>query len=233
MANYIKFISSLSFSSFTQFFIGFERELELITSSGELVVWKGGISRNVGRHLLGLGAIQAQKDLDLNLNPFGGLIKNPLLFSQDIRAYAPNPDRPEGSGGVDWESCLQGENPLNCSIVVQVGRRVVWVAGEDFDPTESRALLYYGMGDYELLKREWRALVFAYRYRYLGVRWVRTWKNSLPTIGYSFGACSPKVKEENWEDFQGWVNREIGEEVFETQWRYWDEANHWFPGEGY
>jgi len=233
MANYIKSIRSIKFETFETFFQGFEKELELISNSKELVVWKGGISRNVGRYLLGLGAILKQKDLDLNLNPDGELIKNPILFTQDIRGYAPNPDRPEGSGGVDWEGCLEGENPLNCSIVVQIGRRVVWVEGSQFNAFQSSALQYYGMGDYELLKREWRALVFAYRYRGLGVKWKRTWPGEIPTIGYTFGACRAKVKEENWDDFCLFANRQIGVEVLETQLRYWEEASHWFPGEGY
>jgi hypothetical protein len=104
------------------------------------------------------------------------------------------------------------------------------------------------MGDdteYRTMKKEWRALIFAYRYRNMGVRyqeeelWGLNWDTGryevmrLRTIKWVFKEGVEKIGKENWEHFMGWVNKARGEEVFEVMDKYWDEANRWFPNEGY
>jgi len=231
----------ISFSSFSSFFGGFEGELAAATSSGELVVWKGGVARNVGLFLAGRPHVVRQKDLDVNLGENSSLLE--VFQNHDHRIFERGY---EGRGRVFWDSLLEDDNTLNNCMVVQLGERVLWVAGEEWDYKVCKVLGGYGLSQFEEIKREWRALIFSYRYKDMGVRyqggqlWSWNYKvgeyevTKLTPIGWVFNAGIKKVGEGNWQDFMGWVNKVRGEEVFEDLMdKYWDEAAAWFPGEGW
>lgn len=237
----IKTTKQISFLSFSNFFGGFEGELEAATSSGELVVWKGGIARNVGLFLAGRPHVVRQKDLDVNLGEGSRLLE--VFQGHDHRIFERGND---GKGRVFWDDLLDDDNTLNNCMVVQLGERVLWVAGEEWDCRVCRVLEVYGLSEYEEIKREWRALIFSYRYRNMGVRYQKgrlygwDWdkggyeEKQLVEINWVFKAGRAKVGKENWQDFMGWVNKVRGEEVFQGLMdKYWDEANYWYPKEGY
>ena len=144
---------SLDYDSFSQFFLGFEKELQLATNCGELVVWKGGIARNVGLMLHGKKYQSIQKDLDLDTD-------NILLrgLKHDVK-----PLRWDG-GRVDWESKLMDDLSINNCLIVQLGKKLLWVGGDFYSPNHIQPLYEYGESWYYTNKKEWRCLIFAWRY---------------------------------------------------------------------
>lgn len=216
---------SLNYDSFTQFFIGFKRELELATNCNELVVWKGGIARNVGLMLHKQPYQCLQKDLDLDTDSvlFKGL-------KQDVK-----PLRWDG-GRVDWGCKLMDDLSINNCMVVQLGRRLLWVGGDAYFPTHIEPLYEYGEGWYSTNKKEWRCLIFAWRYSNQTTFWFDP--KGLELIGWMEGAGIKKIPVMERPDFKSWVNILVGREVFPYEETYLptkeeQEANHWFPKEGY
>ena len=221
----IKTTKNIGFQLLSSFFGGYEEELEKVTTSGRLVVWKGGIARNVGLMLHGRAHVKVQKDLDINLEQ-GELMEYFMEKGHDVRALERAWD---GRGRILWEDHLQDDITLNNCMVVQLGRRVIWVAGEEWDCKVVKRLWFWEDSDSDEVKKEWRALIFAYRYKLPYV------PLSLPydhfyVIGWVRKAGRKKVGD--WEGFKDWVNKVRGELIFEEN-KYWDEARNWYPNEGY
>lgn len=216
---------SLDYNIFCQFFINFEKELELATNCGELVVWKGGVARNVGLMLHGKEPQYIQKDLDIDTN--NAMIQG---LKHDVKPLKWDGDR------VDWESKLMDDLSINNCLIVQLGKKLLWVGGNSYSPTHIEPLYEYGESWYSTNKKEWRCLIFAWRYsKQMSFHFDL---KGLELIRWMEGAGIKKIPALERPDFKSWVNVLAGREVFpnvETclPTKEEREANHWFPKEGY
>ena len=216
---------SLDYNRFSQFFFGFERELELATNCGELIVWKGGVARNVGLMLHSQPYQSIQKDLDLDTDALCM-----MSIIGDVKSLR------WGGSRVDWESKLMDDLSINNCLVVQLGRKLLWVGGNSYSPTHIEPLYEWGESWYYVNKKEWRCLIFAWRYsKQMSFHFDL---KGLELIRWMEKTGIEKIPALERPDFKSWVNVLAGRAVFpnvETclPTKEEREANHWFPKEGY
>jgi hypothetical protein len=215
---------SLNYDLFCSFFLGFEEQLETATNCGELVIWKGGVARNVGLMLHGKPYHALQKDLDINTNN-----SKLLSWEQDVK-------RLSYTGPIDWYSQLEDDLSINNCMVVQLGKKLLWVGGNQYSATHIAPLHEYEDSWYYYTKKEWRKLIFAWRYPH--ATYQDNGELKLELIKWMEVAGIQKIPALERTKFKTWVNEQVGQEIFparETllQTKEEKEANYWFPDEGY
>jgi hypothetical protein len=221
--------TSVKYETFRTLFQGFETEFDKVTCSNSVFVWKGGIPRNLALMLNGKKYHNIQKDLD--------------VYTTDVERWKDLDDdvfpiyRKE-TGNIDWAKFFIDDITLNNVIVVQKGKRILVVYGDDYDCNSIKPLGYNWDDIYQSCKENWRALIFGYRYKELGIHLNKKAIRKEFQYGnvYEIGWLHKQGKKKigsRWLDFEIYVNNELGVEFFEQQTKYEKEAAWWFPNEGY
>ena len=221
--------TNVKYETFRTLFQGFETELQQVTQSNCIFVWKGGIPRNLALMLNGKKCHMIQKDLDVYTTDVG---RWQHLDDDVFPLY-----RTE-NGNINWDAFFIDDITLNNVIVVQKGEKILMVYGKDYDCNSIRPLGYNWDDVYQSCKENWRALIFGYRYKELGIhldkKVIRKEFNygNVYEIGWLHKQGKKKIGN-RWLDFELFVNKQLGNEFFEQQTKYEKEAAWWFPDEGY
>ena len=222
--------TTVEFKLIGSLFEGFENQLEEVTVSGEIFVWKGGIARNLALKLNGKKYTSVQKDLDV----YTGNVEKWKHLDDDVF-----PLHRDKNLRINWNLFLVDDISLNNCMVVQKGKRILMVYGKDYNCDSILPLGYNSLDAYQACKENWRALIFGYRYKelriYLNQEIIRGQFHSgnLYNIPWLNKQGQKKIGRSEWLKFEMYVNKQLGVEYFQNQTKYEKEAAYWFPKEGY